>query len=98
MQTTRGDATFRDALEIISMRPENPGKQAPCQLVGMKCRACRTSAANTHQRAQIHDRREHDPIDRELLDAVEERLALAGIALSRLLVEQIVDVGIAPIG
>src|SRR3989441_12117092 len=51
-----------------------------------------------HQRAQVHDRREHHAVDRELLDAVQQGLALGDVALPRLLLEQLVDVRIPPVG
>src|SRR6516165_5085087 len=53
---------------------------------------------DAHQGAQIHDRRVHHPVDGELLDLVQQRLALFGVALVRLLAEQIVDVRIAAVG
>src|SRR5947208_11216679 len=40
-----------------------------------------------HQRAQIHDRREHRPVDRQLLDFEQKFLALFGVALAGLLPE-----------
>src|SRR3989441_7057013 len=36
---------------------------------------------DSSQRTVVHDRREHDPVDRELLDAMEQRLALGVITL-----------------
>src|SRR6266446_546296 len=56
------------------------------------------AGADAHQDAEVHDRREHRPVDRELLNLVQERFALLGVALARLLQEQIVDVGIAAVG
>src|SRR5690242_4143319 len=50
------------------------------------------------QGAQVHDRREHHAVDRELLDLVQQRLALRGVALRRLLAEKLVDVGISAVG
>src|SRR5262249_118350 len=44
------------------------------------------------------DWREHHAVDRELLNAVEQNFALRGVALPRLLLEQLVDVRIAAIG
>src|SRR5436309_766902 len=58
----------------------------------------RQTRANGHQGAEVHDRREHRPVDRELLDPVQQRLALAHVTLTRLLLEQIVDVRIAAVG
>ena len=52
----------------------------------------RDARPDAHQRAKVHDRREHHPVDRELLDLVEQRFAPAGVALPRLLLEQVVDV------
>src|SRR5262249_5423289 len=43
---------------------------------------------DAHQGAQIHDRRVHHPVDGELLDLVQQRLALLEVALVRLLAEQ----------
>src|SRR6266446_10327810 len=51
-----------------------------------------------HQGAQIHHRREHRPLDRQLLDLVQDCLALLGITLARLLEEHLVDIGIAAKG
>src|SRR2546427_3656954 len=50
-----------------------------------------------HQGAKVHGRTEHRAVDRELLDLEQERLALADVALPRLLQEQVVDVGIAAV-
>src|SRR6266571_9572630 len=36
--------------------------------------------ADSHQRAQIHHRSEHRPVDRQLLDLVEDRSALGAVA------------------
>src|SRR5215510_15818820 len=44
------------------------------------------------QHSRAPDWREHHAVDRELLNAVEEDLALGGIPLPRLLLEQLVDV------
>src|SRR4030095_14392277 len=46
----------------------------------------------------VHDRGEHGPGDCDLWDAMEQRLALGGIALSRLQMEEVVELGIAAIG
>src|SRR5439155_15671031 len=54
--------------------------------------------SDAHQRAEVHHRREHHALDRQLLDAMEQRLPPAGIALARLLQEQVVEVGIAAVG
>src|SRR5262245_21192424 len=54
------------------------------------------SDPNHHSRAP--DWREHHAVDRELLNAVEQDLALGSIPLSRLLLEQLVDVRVAAIG
>src|SRR5215468_2029726 len=51
--------------------------------------------ADAHQRTQVHYRRVHHAIDGQLLDLVQQRLALLGIALVRLLFEELVDVRIA---
>ena len=47
--------------------------------------------------AQVHDRGKHCPLDGEPLDLVQEGLALGAVALARLLLEELVDVGITPI-
>src|SRR5438067_1802673 len=44
---------------------------------------------DAHQGAEIHDRREHRAVDRELLDLVQQRLAFLRIPLVRLLQEEI---------
>src|SRR5262245_59204574 len=54
--------------------------------------------ADAHEGAEVHDRGEHHAIDRQLLDPVERRLALAHVALAGLLLEQIVDVRIPTVG
>ena len=53
--------------------------------------------ADAHQRAQVHHRRVHHPIDGQLLDLVEQLLALLGVPLVRLLLEELVDVRIAAV-
>jgi len=47
----------------------------------------RDARADTHQRAKVVDRCEHRPIDRQLLDLVEDRFALLAVALAGLLLE-----------
>src|SRR5262249_3274013 len=54
--------------------------------------------AAAHQGAQIHARPFHPPVDGEWLVLVKQPLALFGVALARLLAEQIVDVRIAAVG
>src|SRR6516162_1404878 len=54
--------------------------------------------ADPHQGAKVQDRSVHDPVDRQLLDLVQDRLALGVVALGCLLPKQFVDVGIAAIG
>src|SRR5207244_12694669 len=54
--------------------------------------------AHAAQRAVVHDRQEHRAVDRELLDLVEDRLALRDVALLRLLQEELVDVRVAAVG
>src|SRR2546428_5755000 len=39
--------------------------------------------------AEVHERREHRPVDGDLLDAMEKGLALGGVALPRLLLEEL---------
>ena len=51
--------------------------------------------ADADQRAQIHDRRKHRPVDRELLNLVEQHRALVAVPLGRLLLVQFIDFGIA---
>jgi len=53
--------------------------------------------AHPHQRAEIHDGREHRAVDRELLDPVQQGFPPLDVPLARLLQEQIVDVGVAPV-
>src|SRR5262249_56412453 len=50
------------------------------------------------QHSRAPDRREHHAIKRELLDAVEQGLPLRGVPLPRLLLEQVIYVGIAAVG
>ena len=68
------------------------------RVVDRRDRVLRDTRPDAHQRAKIHDRREHHPVDRELLDLVEQRFAPAGVALPRLLLEQVVDVRVAAVG
>src|SRR5215467_9700628 len=60
-------------------------------------RVLRNARANAHQRAEMDDRRVHDPIDRQLLDLVEHGLALLGVTLDGLLLKELVDIGITAI-
>src|SRR5438270_10364093 len=50
------------------------------------------------QERRLEDRREHHALVDELLDAMQQRLALLGIDLDRLFAEEPVDVGIAAVG
>jgi len=43
--------------------------------------------ADPHERPQVHDRREHRPLDHELLDLVEECFARLHVPLASLLLE-----------
>src|SRR6266850_2674428 len=54
--------------------------------------------SNTSERTVVHDRREHDAVDRDLLDAMEQRLTFRVITLARLLVKEVVEVRIASVG
>src|SRR5712691_3340677 len=56
------------------------------------------AGTDPHERAQVHDRGVHHPVDGELLDLQEDGLALLGVALASLLQEHVVDVGIAAVG
>src|SRR6267142_3176519 len=53
---------------------------------------------NTMEDGGLEDRAEHDTLLHEALDLMQQRLALLAVALSRLLLEEVVDVGIAPGG
>src|SRR5438046_5339172 len=55
------------------------------------------AGADAHQDAEVHDRRKHRPVDRELLNLVQERFALLGAALARLRQEKTAVVGIAAV-
>jgi hypothetical protein len=46
----------------------------------------------------VHHGHEHHPIDGELLDLAEQGLAAGNISLASLLLEEIVDIGVAAIG
>src|SRR2546428_2998314 len=48
------------------------------------------------EEGRLHERREHGLVVHELLDAMEHRLAPAAIELAELVLEEAVDVGIAP--
>src|SRR5213593_3724090 len=56
--------------------------------------------ARTHslQEGQLPDRKDHGLVVDQLLDAMEERLALLRVELTRLLLEEPVDVGVSPVG
>ncbi len=51
--------------------------------------------SHTDQPPEIHDGGKHDPIDRELLNLVQQRFALGRIPLLRLLEKQCVDIIVA---
>src|SRR5438552_7258223 len=53
---------------------------------------------DAYQTAQVHDRSEHDTLNGELLDAVQQGLAFRTVPLSRLLFEKRIDIGIATVG
>src|SRR5437867_5632691 len=52
---------------------------------------------DTYETTQVHDRSEHDTLDGELLDAVQQSLALRTVPLNRLSLEDCVDIGIAAV-
>ncbi len=54
-----------------------------------------TRGPTPHQRAEVHDRREHHAVDRELLDPVEQGRPPARVPLAGLLLEEVVDVRVA---
>src|SRR5438128_4174578 len=56
--------------------------------------------ARTHslQEGQLPDRKDHGLVVDQLLDAMEERLSLLRVKLTRLLLEEPVDVGVPPVG
>src|SRR6266571_4767716 len=53
---------------------------------------------NTMKDGGLKDRAEHDTLVHEALDPMQQRLALLAVALLRLLLEEVIDVGIAPGG
>src|SRR5712691_1235208 len=61
-------------------------------------RVIRHPRPDPNQHARVPDRRKHHPIDRELLDAMEQDFPLRGVPLASLLLKQFVDVGITSIG
>ena len=54
--------------------------------------------AYAHQRPKVHDGGKHDPFHGQVLDAVQQGFTLRTVTLLRLLLEQLVNVGIAPNG
>ena len=50
------------------------------------------------QRCRLIDWHVHDPLMHQPLDLMEQRFALAPVALNRLLAEELIDICIAPIG
>jgi hypothetical protein len=54
--------------------------------------------AYAHQRPKVHDGGKHDSFHSQLLDAVQQGFTLRTVTLLPLLLEQLVNVGIAPIG
>src|SRR3989441_6211327 len=56
--------------------------------------------ARTHslQEGQLPDRKDHGLVVDQLLDAMEKRLSLLRVELTRLLLEEPVDVGVPPVG
>src|SRR5712671_1905081 len=53
---------------------------------------------DAYETTQVHNGGEHDALDGELLDAVQQGLAFRTVPLSRLLFEDRIDIGIATIG
>src|SRR5712691_11030113 len=58
----------------------------------------RETRPDAYQTTQVHDGGEHDPLNGELLDAVQQGLAFRTVPLPRLLFEDLIDIGIATIG
>ena len=54
--------------------------------------------AHAMQRCRLIDWRVHDPLMHQPLDLVQQRLALAPVALPRLLAEELIDIRIAAVG
>ena len=50
--------------------------------------------SHANQTTQVHNRGEHDALDSELLDAVQQGLAFCTVALARLLLKEFIDIGI----
>src|SRR5712692_9369196 len=74
---------------VLVGRPDGHGHQVD-RVVG-------EARSDPHQRAEVHDGREHHAIDGELLDAMQQGLALGLIAFPGLLQEQLVDIGISAV-
>src|SRR5215510_15362025 len=53
---------------------------------------------DAHEATQVHDRGKHDPLNGELLDAMQQSLAFRTVPLNRLLFKELVDIGIATVG
>src|SRR5262249_7175618 len=53
---------------------------------------------NAYETTQVHDRGKHDPLNGELLDAMQQGLTFRTVPLNRLLFKELVDIGIATVG
>src|SRR6266404_8817949 len=110
----QNDTSKRGLIKTMSAIPPPPGRPDPAVrrlaldlqvLIGgerahphIGDRVLGDARADPHQGAQIHDRREHRPIDRCLLYLEQDRLAFLRVALARLLQEQLVEIVIAAEG
>jgi hypothetical protein len=53
---------------------------------------------HAYEESQVHDRCKHHPLHRELLDAIQQGFSCGAVPFPRLLLVQLIDIGIAPIG
>src|SRR5262245_4667469 len=98
-------ARFRNVRRSIGRAMESPllvldphvlvGRER--RIVNRGDRVLGDARSHAHQGAEVHDRAEHGPVDRGLLDLEEQGLALLHVPLAGLLQEQVVQVGIAAV-
>src|SRR5215470_16181806 len=58
----------------------------------------RDTRPDAYETTQVHNRGEHDPLNAQLLDAMQQGFAFRTVPLHRLLFKELVDIGIATVG
>src|SRR6266849_8824974 len=94
----RPDARFLGALLSLRLELQVLVRRRPRVVRDEAEPRFRHARTDPLQEGELPDRKDHGLVVDQLLDAMEERLALLRVELTRLLLEEPVDVGVSPVG